>query len=206
MTAKPTDRSRHATREKPPVPGPVRGEKPTTQAVMLERRLFVLRLLENGATKQMIRQACTAPPAPIDPLTGETEVDPRTGRPRVGGLGISEAAADYLIRDLMRARRDDFEAERRFYKSEQAARLRTWIAKAASSSKWSAVASLEEKLARVLGTYEPITVRSDDGTTQREAIMAIVGRMSDTDMDRLVAQQAELEQRAARALLIREAT
>lgn len=200
--APPTARARFASRAHPDrvapnLQGPARGEPLPTEAVMLERRLFIMRLLEGGATRSQIRQVCTAPPAPIDPATGRPEIDQRTGRERAGGLGISEAQTDYVVRDLLRARSEDFEGERRYFKSEQATRLRTWISKAASAGKWTAVAQLEEKFAKVVGTYAPVQIKVEDGEVQRDALHSIIARMTDEEMDETIARQAELEARAA---------
>lgn len=183
-------KAKYQTRREPPNPNHRRQPDAKASAhEMLERRLFLLQLLESGATKSLARQACMAPVATREMVQ----------KGKRGGLALTEAQFEHLYREIVRHRQTDFEQERAYFKSEQATRLRTWIVKAANGGKWNAVASLEEKLAKVLGTYEPVKVRIDEVTTVTQNLVAYIARMNEHDIDELLQEQADLDALASEA-------
>jgi hypothetical protein len=58
---------------------------------------------------------------------------------------------------------------------------------------WKALSGHEMLLARIEGTLRPVELKIDPATTQRRALQSVISNLSPEDMDRMVAEQAELE-------------
>lgn len=108
--------------------------------------------------------------------------------------GLSRTQAEKLYSKVLRSWRADDEAERAHAKEIQLARLRRHITRAALRNNWSAVAALEDKIARIQGNYAPIEHRVvDEIATVREATLHVIASMTFEEIEREIEQQRELE-------------
>ncbi len=61
---------------------------------------------------------------------------------------------------------------------------------------WKDINAHESLLAKVQGTLRPVEVKVDVDATTRRSLLAIVGSMTGSELDQLVEEQRELEQKA----------
>ncbi len=112
--------------------------------------------------------------------------------------GINHAAAMTSVHRALAGMQEDLSKMLPSFRAVQVNRLHTFIAKAASQSKWSAVAALEAEVSRIIGSRAPklIQVGGDQGV--RDAMTKIASELTAEEREAIVAEQLELERAAGK--------
>lgn len=146
---------------------------------------WLTNLMLTGMPASQVVVAASRPP----------DVD-KNGRP-TGGLGLGRRRAADLVREIrMRWKQQLLETDPTLERAEQMQRLRSHIAHARGQGKLQALSALEATFARVAGTEAPKQVRVDASVTIRESLVAVIGTMTEAEIEGELRELEELEERA----------
>ena len=144
------------------------------------RRLFVEKAWVSGFSEREIVELASRPRNPTD---GKSS-----------GLGISITQAYRYLDQVKERLSKEFEASRHLFKARASQRITREIMEARQAKQWSAIAPLENVLARIEGTMEPIKVTVDVQVSV--ALLNVIGNMSPHEMDTILAEYEEIETKA----------
>jgi hypothetical protein len=154
-----------------------RGGNRSTDAAAEARRDFIGSLLDRSATTAQVIAACRRPPS----------TDPS----KPGGLGLSRAAAQSALYEVLKRRQKDFAKETpASVRAAQSYRLLGSVSAAVADKQFGAVAALERNFARLHGTDAPPINPRPHGTTG-EIVSGILGGMSEAEILGLAGEDDE---------------
>lgn len=151
----------------------VYGHKQTPELVMYGRRMHVRTLMVQGESTPMIVDYCR------------------------NQFQMSETQTKHIIYALRQAWRADLDEQIAHARSEAIVRLRRDLssmrAGASTAKDWAAIARHENILAKIEGTYAPVKVAVHDiNEVRRSALNAIMGNMTDEEMESILAEGFEV--------------
>lgn len=144
------------------------------QALARARRQMARRFLSSGVTRVVA----------IDMLVKQ--------------FGCTRSTAEATLTKVSSAMQRDYETDKQYLKSRQIERLHQHVTKAAQHASktgkgWSGVASLEDKIARIYGGYEPLRVEVDAGVVAVEALGRWLSQLTPEEVAKIEAEQREVE-------------
>jgi len=146
-----------------------------TELEMQERRELVTALVMSGAQRGAVERACREK------------------------LGLTSAQVRVVHAQVVAEIKQDFEERRASLKALQWARLQNLISRLYAQARppVNQIAKLENIVAKLTGTYEPLRHRVDVGGVS-DAFAAVVAGLTEEDMRSMMDEQLELERAAGR--------
>lgn len=151
----------------------------TPEIVMYGRRLQVLSLMVKGEPTFNIIEFCQQ------------------------AFQMSETQTRYIIHDIRTKWRGDMDEQIVFARAEAIMRLRRDLSQMRNVLKpdWASINRHEKLLAKIEGTEQPVKLNVLDGNkAARDAMAAIVGNLSDEDIETFVTLGIEVEEAASKLL------
>lgn len=141
----------------------------------IDRRQFVLALIQAGATRDTMHEAAAQRTPPIPAST-----------------------VDNIAREIRKGWRDEFTEQVKETRAEQVMRLRRDLVQMRLEQKkpWAAIRAHERLLASVEGNLAPMRVAVDVDFTLRETLGAIVSGLDAEAYEELLREQLEVERAA----------
>lgn len=154
---------------------PARAQPPTSALEIRERVNLAAELFELGFTESQVVKTLTLPPV------RRGEIDPRTKKPKVGGLGLTKHQAQVATRRALRQHDVRWTTNRAYDRIAQKMILEAAIQGAMRDRKWNAVAALSQQLARITGTLEPIEVQISSSDVRRQYVIQMIAGMPESE-------------------------
>lgn len=158
---------------------------PTGALEIRERVNFATELFELGLTEvRVIATLCLPPVRP-----GEKD---KRGKPKIGGLGLTRGQARVAAKKALHRHEVRWTANRAYDRVQQKLTLDAAMAGAMRDRDWSAVAALQNQLAKLTGTNEPEEVVISTGDVRRQYVMQMIASMPSDEFEDLTGKPPTL--------------